>query len=354
MNVEIFTPNSSTDDKQVVAEGCGGGGQCGCGGGYIHKQTVEEFTPINMVEDDDGIRIMPTSDDLTKPSSDAEFIKKAWAEEKTNHNNLIASSRQKLPKISVNGVTITESDIATETQYHPAASQEEALYLAAQALVVRELLHQEVVKQHGEAVWRNDEETAIATLLEQQVHAKLPDRSSCQQYYQANMGEFITPPLMKVRHILLACPPEEHEERLELKKLARELIANLGQSPSKNSDFIEFVRRYSACPSKEEGGELGLIEKGSTVPEFEKAVFALPEGLGVNPLETRYGVHVVEVLEKQEGKQLSFDEAYPMIENRLKQQSFHHGLCDYLFELSSKADIVGIELNMNEENVYRG
>ena len=95
-------------------------------------------------------------------------------------------------------------------------------------------------------------------------------------------------------------------------------------------------------------------KKGSTVPEFESAVFALPVGISINPIETRYGIHVIEVLQKQEGRQLSFEEAYPIIENHLKQQSFHHSLCDYLFELSQKADIIGIELKMNEQNIYRG
>ena len=159
---------------------------------------------------------------------------------------------------------------------------------------------------------------------------------------------------MRLRHILLACPPQEGEERIELKKQARQLIDRLNQSHNRDSDFIEFARRYSACPSKDDGGELGVLQKGSTVPEFESAVFALPVGISINPIETRYGIHVIEVLQKQEGRQLSFEEAYPIIENHLKQQSFHHSLCDYLFELSQKADIIGIELKMNEQNIYRG
>ncbi|MFC0820376.1 peptidylprolyl isomerase [Moraxella marmotae] len=311
-------------------------------------------TPAGLVEDDDGIRIMPTSDDLTKPSSDAEFIKKALAEEMSNHSNLIASSRQTLPKISINGVALDPKAVAAEAQYHPADSQEEALFLAAQALVLRELLRQAVVQHLGETAWQADEETAIATLIEQQVVANAPDTASCLQYYNANKSQFVSTPIMKVRHILLASPPQEGEERIELKKQACQLIEKLKNSPTRNSDFIELARQYSACPSKDDGGELGILQKGGTVPEFETAVFALPVGVGVNPIETRYGIHVVEVLQKQDGKLLDFDEAYPMIENRLKQQSFHHGLCDYLFRLSKQADIVGIELQMNEQNVYRG
>ena len=150
------------------------------------------------------------------------------------------------------------------------------------------------------------------------------------------------------------CPPQAEEERLELKKQAKALIQKISNSSNKDATFIEFACLHSACPSKEQGGELGILSKGQTVAEFEKAVFALPVGLSVNPIETRYGIHIVEILTKEEGQNLSFDDAYPAIKNHLQQQSFHHKLCDYLFELSQKADIVGIQLMMNEENVYRG
>lgn len=342
MGVEVFTPKMQADEQTK---------KDGCDGGYA-GQIVKEFTP-NLV--DDGIRIMPTSDDLQRLSSDAKLIQQAMDEENANHSSLIASSRQSVPTITVNGVVISEKAIGEEVQYHPANSQDEALFLAAQALVIRELLHQAVIADDElKDEWETDDEVAIAKLIAKNVQPNAPTDDNCRQYYTANLTEFTAPPITKVRHILFACPPEEGEERLELKQKAGAIIAKLNQSASKDSDFIELARRYSACPSKENGGELGVIQKGSTVPEFEKAIFALPKGVGVNPIETRYGVHVVEILEKTEGKQLNFDEAYPMIENHLQQQSFHHGLCDYLFELSNRADIVGIQLNMNEENVYRG
>ena len=83
-------------------------------------------------------------------------------------------------------------------------------------------------------------------------------------------------------------------------------------------------------------------------------MFGLPVGVSVNPIETRYGVHIVEVLSREDGQALSFEQAMPMIANELIQQSFHHGLTDFLFKLSHNADIQGMNLQMNEENVYRG
>lgn len=376
MSVQAYNPKTSsvvqTSSDSLVqinepalsqSDGCGGG-TCGCGGSHNHEHNHEHhhnhyeheaFTPLGLIEDDDGIRIMPTSNDLTKPSSDAEFIKRALAEENSNHANLIASSRQSVPTITVNGVLISEQAIGEEVQYHPANSQDEALFLSAQALVIRELLRQAVLADDElKDDWQSDDETAISKLIAKNVKPNTPTDDVCLQYFNANPNEFTAPPVMKVRHILLACPPEEGEERIELKKQAYELIDTIKKSTNPSAQFISLAMQLSACPSKTDGGELGILQKGATVPEFEKAVFALPVGLAPSPIETRYGVHIIEVLERADGKALSFDEALPMIKNRLSQQSFHHALIDYLYTLKQNADIVGIDISVNQQNIYRG
>ncbi|MDO4895809.1 MAG: peptidylprolyl isomerase [Moraxella sp.] len=316
---------------------------------------VSTFNPQTNVPHDDGIRIMPTSDDLKRPHSEKQLIDDVMAELK-RPNNLIASSRQEIPHISVNGVVIDPKTIAQEVQYHRADSQEDALFLSAQALVIRELLKQAVIAHDklGQNAWQDDEEQAIARLLELEVHPQMPDQAMCRQYFDNNPNEFVSTPVVDVRHILLACPPDDIDGRLVSKKQADELIVQLSQSQNMDADFIRFAQMYSSCPSKDDGGELGVVQKGTTVSEFEKAIFNAPQGLIVNPIESRYGIHVAQIKSRIDGKKLNFEQAYPMIENRLKQESFHHHLCDYLFELGQKADIVGIRLQMNQDNVYRG
>lgn len=306
---------------------------------------------------DDDIRIMPTSDDLKRPHSEKELIDEAMADiHRFNTNNLIASSHQQIPHITVNGVIIDPKTIAQETQYHPASTQDDALYQSAQALVIRELLHQAVTADNdlGEPAWQDDEEVAISKLIDKHVKPTTPTEDACQQLYDNNPSRYMTPPLMTVRHILLAAPPEAGEERIALKKQASDLIEQLQHSNNPDADFIELARQYSSCPSKDDGGNLGEIVKNQTVPEFEQAIFALPIGVSVNPIETRYGIHIVEVLTKKAGIALSYEQAKPMIANQLTQQSFHHSLIDYLYHLSQQADIQGIKLQISEKNVYRG
>lgn len=316
--------------------------------------TAITYDPRQAAED--NIRIMPTSDDLKKPHSDQEFIEKALREERSNHKNLIASSREELPSVYINGVMIDKQAIAQELQYHPADSKEDALFLATQALVVRELLKLAVLEDEalGQEAWDENEEQAISDLIEKNVVAASPDADTCERYYEQNKAEYKTAPIMSVRHILLACLPEDGEERLLLKKQAYELIEQIKNSTNPDAEFIELARRHSACPSKEQDGELGVLSQGQTVPEFESMVFAMDQGLAPSPVESRYGFHIVEVLDKQPGVQLDYLQAKPAIANKLAQQAFHHGLCDYLYTLAENAEIDGIQMELSQENIYRG
>ena len=323
-----------------------------CGHDHSHDHSHEH----SHDHGDDIVHLMPTLTDLQKPHSDQESIEKAMAEERSNHKNLIASSRDELPSVTVNGVTIDRTNIAQELQYHPAENKEDAVFLATQALVVRELLRLAVLDEPnlGEAAWENDEEQAISALIDKNVQATIPDMATCERYYEQNITDFKTDPIMNVRHILLDCLPEDGDERLKLKKTAYELIEQIKNNANPDAEFIQVARQHSACPSKEQGGELGVINKGQTVPEFESVLFKLDAGLAPSPIESRYGFHVVDVLNKEPGIQMTYDQVSPAIHNKLSQQAFHQSLCDYLFTLTNEADIEGIEMMLEQENVFRG
>ena len=323
-----------------------------CGHDHSHDHSHEH----SHDHGDDIVHLMPTLTDLQKPHSDQEFIEKAMAEERSNHKNLIASSRDELPSVTVNGVTIDRTNIAQELQYHPAENKEDAVFLATQALVVRELLRLAVLDEPnlGEAAWENDEEQAISALIDKNVQATIPDMATCERYYEQNITDFKTDPIMNVRHILLDCLPEDGDERLKLKKTAYELIEQIKNNANPDAEFIQVARQHSACPSKEQGGELGVINKVQTVPEFESVLFKLDAGLAPSPIESRYGFHVVDVLNKEPGIQMTYDQVSPAIHNKLSQQAFHQSLCDYLFTLTNEADIEGIEMMLEQENVFRG
>ncbi len=62
---------------------------------------------------------------------------------------------------------------------------------------------------------------------------------------------------------------------------------------SKGEDFANLAKRFSKCPSKSKGGNLGWFGKGEMVPEFEKACFEGQKGQVVGPVKTEFGYHVI-------------------------------------------------------------
>ncbi|CAI8702096.1 peptidylprolyl isomerase [Pseudomonas donghuensis] len=257
---------------------------------------------------------------------------------------LIASSEQEWPVISVNGVAIGPEALAQELQYHPAVDREEAMYMAARALVIRELMQQRIAEL-GLAVQvgagENQEEAATRLLLEREVQVPVCDEATCLRYYDSNRGRFHSAPLLAVRHILLECAPDDAEARSLALVQAEILHERLMQFPEQ---FAELAQKYSACPSKAQGGELGQISKGQTVPELERQLFTLAPGLAVKPLESRYGWHLVSVDQRIEGQALPYEAVATAIRTQLQQGVWQKALVQYLQTLIGAADIRGIRL----------
>ena len=75
------------------------------------------------------------------------------------------------------------------------------------------------------------------------------------------------------------------DARREAERLIGELRANMDL-------FAESAMRHSRCPSKDQGGYLGWLQRGQTTPEFDRQVFRLGRGLAACPIESRWGYHV--------------------------------------------------------------
>jgi peptidyl-prolyl cis-trans isomerase C len=62
------------------------------------------------------------------------------------------------------------------------------------------------------------------------------------------------------------------------------------------ANFQQLAKKYSTCPSKKRGGDLGEFKKGDMVAPFDKAVFSAELLQPVGPVRTRVGYHVIKVL----------------------------------------------------------
>lgn len=248
-----------------------------------------------------------------------------------------AQTLSALRTLSVNGVEISEQAIAAEMQYHPAATAEQARESASTALAVRELLLQEASRQGCDG----EPDDMIDQLLAQALNLPQAGEQECRQYYAANPQRFLSPTLLEARHILLPAAPDDADARQQALEKARALIATLQQNVA---TFDELARDHSVCPSREQGGSLGQLSKGSTVPEFERQVFAAEPGLMTQPVETRYGYHVVQVERKIPGERLPYENVRDQVRHYLEQKVFNTALSQYLRLLTAEATIEGIAL----------
>jgi peptidyl-prolyl cis-trans isomerase D len=127
-----------------------------------------------------------------------------------------------------------------------------------------------------------------------------------QQYYQAHLKDYQVQDQVKVRHILISVPKgADASTDAAAKAKAEDVLKQLRAG----GDWNALAKKYSDDPgSKNTGGELGFLQHGVTVPEFDKAAFSLNPGQISDPVKTQFGYHVIQTEEKQTAHTKPFDE----------------------------------------------
>jgi len=210
---------------------------------------------------------------------------------------------------------------------------------------VRELLRLECERLNiaAEAVPQDNEsleETCIRVLLERKIAVRSPSDEDCLRYFEQNRERFHSPNYRRAKHILLSAAPDDAAERIKARVLAEQLIAELQTNAVL---FADFALRYSACPSKAQGGDLGYLRRGQTVPEFDRQAFRLPEGLANFPLESRWGYHIVSIDEILQGVPLPFADVKTQIAEYLELQTQQIEVQHFLSELQTRYGVRGWE-----------
>ncbi len=257
-----------------------------------------------------------------------------------------------LPKpktVSVNGTVIPREVIAQEVQNHPAEKPILAWQAAARALVVRELLLQEAARLGIEAEPLRDpdgrtetaEEAAMRTLTEQAVASPQVEEAECRRFYEEHQARFLGGGLFEAAHILIAAKRNDAADRKAARAEAEAILAAVTKQPAR---FADVARERSDCrTSAENGGSLGQVSEGQTVPEFEAGLRAMVVG-DFAVIDTRYGSHVVRLDQRAPGKVLPFAHVQARIADYLATAARHRALAHYIATLAVRADIVGITL----------
>jgi peptidyl-prolyl cis-trans isomerase C len=229
-------------------------------------------------------------------------------------------------------VNITINDVAIDADEWPSRE------LAA----VRELLRQQAVAL---GLLEADADDAAVTagieqLLAREVTTPSPTEDECRRYYDVHAEEFRSGDLVCARHILFQITPGCNVELVRAE--AEQTLAQLLAAPD---DFEACALTLSNCPSGRQGGNLGQISRGDTVPEFERALFRLqPTGILRELVKTRHGFHIVAVDQRIPGATLPFEVVRDRVAEQLKAGVEERALRQYVSILAGQAKVSGLDL----------
>ena len=252
------------------------------------------------------------------------------------------SSQAVLPTAAVNGIEL-----------HPPGQRPDISLL--RELAYTELLRQQAVMKGllprhtglsapelGEA-----ERKVIETMVDAEVQSPQPKEDECQRYYEANPSQFMVGQALHVRHILFAVTPGVNVHALTIH--AEKALLELTRKDASPERFAQLAAELSNCPTSEQGGDLGWIGPDDCAPELANELFHQKHsqwGMGVHPrlIHTRFGFHIIEVLERRAGKQPAYAEVRERIAALLAMQSRARALHQYMSLLVGEALVEGIDL----------
>src|SRR5262249_14174102 len=154
--------------------------------------------------------------------------------------------------VSVNGIAV---EVEPETSSEMAAARELLRQRAVAVGILDGALIEEVAI-----------EKAIEELLTCEVVTPAPTEVECRRYYEGHPREFESGDLVHARHILFQVTSSVSVP--EIRARAERTLNGLLREPER---FAAVAAEMSNCPSGQQGGNLGQIGRGDTVPEFEKS-----------------------------------------------------------------------------------
>lgn len=169
-----------------------------------------------------------------------------------------------------------------------------------------------------------------ANLLKQYALKKLLDEvkvydEEVESYYNDHKNEFKTPESVRASHILV-----DTEEK------ANEILDEIKAGLS----FEEAAEKYSKCPSKARGGDLGYFTRGKMVPEFEKASFEMKKDEISEPVKTQFGYHIIKLIDKQEEGVSKLEEVKDRLKEQLLMNKQRQVYLNKVNELKNKYEVI--------------
>lgn len=252
---------------------------------------------------------------------------------------LLGGEKQDDPVLArVNGVLITESQLTPLVDQYQSKTKNDSVHKEERLKLLQGLITRELILQQKECkdirkqerivskVKEFEDKLVVGAFLEKYVGKQLAvSNEEIKEFYQQNLTKFASPPKVKARHILLRNRKEAEQVMEKLRN---------------NGDFAKLAREYSIdLPMALEGGSMGTIEKGRTLPELEKVLFILKVGEISGIVETRYGFHILTVDEIITNQYRPLDEVSESIKKAIVMQKEAKAFDEMSARLAKKAKV---------------
>jgi peptidyl-prolyl cis-trans isomerase C len=178
---------------------------------------------------------------------------------------------------------------------------------------------------------------AVQQLIEEEIVANVEvSDKEIETYYTDHPDLFEQPEQVRASHILIGIKPDANEsETAEARKKIESVLSRL----KKGEDFSALAKELSTCPSNAKGGDLGFFGRTQMVKPFEDAAFSLKPGEISDIVETRFGFHVIKLVDRKPQSTLALAEVKEQLEQQLKEQKIRSDMGKYVAGLKEKAKV---------------
>ena len=158
-----------------------------------------------------------------------------------------------------------------------------------------------------------------------------PTRKEVDLHYKTHRSEFDAPDRIRARQIV------KNLDETATREQAHAAIQEAEAALTSGEDFAAVADRYSDCAGN--GGDLGWFAPGVMVDEFEEVAFKLPVGKQSPIFETRFGFHIVEVMERRAAGTQPLSEIRDHLTNTLTEERKRKAVARFIDEVAARSDI---------------
>jgi len=186
------------------------------------------------------------------------------------------------------------------------------------------------------------EQTLCEFVVEREVKSKITITDEiAKKFYEENPTRFERPETVRAAHILFSTVDKATQQPVppSKKKEQEQLARKVKERAEKGDDFAALAKEFSEDPgSKDKGGEY-VFARGEMVPEFETAAFSLKPDQVSDLVETRFGYHIIKLLQNIPPEKVEFAKVLPDLKEGLTKQQTQEQVPDYFEKIKKEANV---------------